>query len=105
MNDFSIYLFLAAMSREERFQRDQEQMPKRRRLSEAGSSSSSSNKKSDSIRLDGAPEGRPLRPGDKGWVARARVPMPSNKDYLNRPKWENDVDISRVSFFLSHFFV
>lgn len=92
------------MSREERFQRDQEQMlPKRRRLAEAAASSSSTSKKSDSIRLDGAPEGRPLRPGDKGWVARARVPMPSNKDYLNRPKWDNDIDISRVSYFHLHF--
>jgi transcription factor SPN1 len=83
------------MSKEEREQRDLDQCPKRRRTSDYEGNEGSS--KED---IDRAMKGDPnksLRPGDPGWVPRARVPMPSTKDYVVRPKWKVDTDISRVS--------
>ena len=34
-----------------------------------------------------------MRPGDPGWIARARVPMPAGGDYIRRPEWQTDVEV------------
>uniref|UniRef100_A0A8C1PN53 Interacts with SUPT6H, CTD assembly factor 1 n=1 Tax=Cyprinus carpio TaxID=7962 RepID=A0A8C1PN53_CYPCA len=80
------------MTREEREQRDlDQQIAPRRRLSSGGQTPRRDLEKV----LTG--EEKALRPGDPGFCARARVPMPSNKDYVVRPKWNVDVDSNRVS--------
>ncbi|MED6251643.1 hypothetical protein ATANTOWER_000798, partial [Ataeniobius toweri] len=78
------------MTREERQQRDlDQQTPQRRRLSSGGQTPRRDLEK----QLTG--EEKALRPGDPGFCARARVPMPSNKDYVVRPKWNVEGDSSR----------
>ncbi|XP_048017074.1 protein IWS1 homolog isoform X2 [Megalobrama amblycephala] len=100
------------MTREERQQRDlDQQIAPRRRLSEpqtserpeepdvfspAHSSGGQTPRRDLEKVLTG--EEKALRPGDPGFCARARVPMPSNKDYVVRPKWNVDGDSNRRSF-------
>ncbi|XP_055369682.1 protein IWS1 homolog isoform X4 [Betta splendens] len=81
------------MTREERQQRDlDQQMPQRRRLSSGGQTPRRDLEK----QLTG--EEKALRPGDPGFCARARVPMPSNKDYVVRPKWNVEVESNRSGY-------
>ncbi|XP_056231042.1 protein IWS1 homolog isoform X2 [Seriola aureovittata] len=100
------------MTREERQQRDlDQQMPQRRRLSQPQkveraeepdvfsppiSSGGQTPRRDLEKQLTG--EEKALRPGDPGFCARARVPMPSNKDYVVRPKWNVEVDSSRSGY-------
>lgn len=37
-----------------------------------------------------------LKPGDPGWVGRARVPMVKNREYINRPDWQSHEDVSQT---------
>lgn len=91
---FNLNTNFHSMSKEEREQRDFEHMPKKRKLRlESGEGGVV---KQDIERALSA-EDKALRPGDKGWIARARVPMPSMKDYVVRPKWNVETDIGRGS--------
>ncbi|XP_069752640.1 protein IWS1 homolog [Narcine bancroftii] len=78
------------MTREEREQRDLDQMPTRRRLSSSGGQTP---RRDLEKVLTG--EEKALRPGDPGFCARARVPLPSNRDYVVRPKWNVEIETSR----------
>ena len=77
---FNLTSNFKALSKEEREQRDYEHLPKKRRLSQEMTPRRD---------IDQALKGeeKAMRPGDPGWVGRARVPLPSKKDYVVRPKW------------------
>ncbi|CAH0718655.1 unnamed protein product, partial [Brenthis ino] len=89
---FNLSTDFKAMTREERQARDEAMAGGRRReggVAGAGGAAGAGG-------VGGAPE-RTLRPGEPGWVARARVPAPSSKDYVVRPKSTCEVDMSRMS--------
>ncbi|VDM18251.1 unnamed protein product [Hydatigera taeniaeformis] len=83
---FNLTSDYGSLTREERKQLDLEHLPKRRNAGKGAESNDANQKSSDNP--------IPLRPGDPGWVNRARVPQPSNKDYVIRPKWNVPPDSS-----------
>ncbi|XP_054167227.1 protein IWS1 homolog [Oppia nitens] len=90
---FNVDTDFHSMSKDEREKRDLEHMNKTKRI------------RSDSLSETDSPTITPktkqpeekslIKPGEKGWVPRARVPLPSMKDYVVRPKSSNDVDMLR----------
>ncbi|XP_068686197.1 protein IWS1 homolog [Montipora foliosa] len=80
---FGVTSNFKSLSREEREERDYQNMSKKRRLSSVDSDGGKTPKSIDSALQN---EKKAVRPGDKGFVMRARVPMPSNKDYVVRPQ-------------------
>ena len=75
-----------AISKEDREQRDYDLMHKvvqRRKGDESATSSSQATAAAAASSIESQSI---LRPGEKGWMPRARVPAPSTKDYVVRPK-------------------
>lgn len=94
---FNLSTDFKAMTREERIEREQKSMavrPNSTKSKAAPEAAGSSSKKG--LPFAEADKGA-LRPGDKGWVQRARVPMPSDKEYVVRPSSTSDVDMSRIT--------
>eukprot|EP00057_Strongylocentrotus_purpuratus_P035353 XP_798740.3 PREDICTED: protein IWS1 homolog [Strongylocentrotus purpuratus] len=90
---FGVESNFRSISKEDRQKRDLQQLAaKRRRMS---SDETPEEKQNIESALEGAEEG--LLPGMKGWVGRARVPLPSTKDYVVRPKWNVEREFSKVT--------
>lgn len=83
---FNLSTDFKAMTREERQARDEAMAGSRRRAPSPPSK-----------RARDEAAAAPARPGAPGWVARARVPAPSSKDYVYRPKSTCELDMSRTT--------
>lgn len=91
---FNLSTDFNSLTREERQQRDLEQMQRNSKKRRKSPESENAGKKKE---MSFNQDEKTLRPGDKGWVGRARVPMPSTKDYVIRPTSTSDVDMSRIA--------
>ncbi|CAB3409428.1 unnamed protein product [Caenorhabditis bovis] len=83
----------STLTREERLHRDFERMPevKKKKLNiNLNGEDDEREKRKPQIKehadFETTSSGE-LRPGDKGYINRARVPKPSSRDYVVRPKW------------------
>lgn len=90
---FNLSCDFKAMTKEERQERDKRQILNVRKKTPEPEPSTSKKKKGLNSAFTSNEE-KPLRPGDPGWVMRARVPLPSNKDYLVRPKSTVEGEVS-----------
>jgi len=86
---FGVQTTFKDISKEEREERDKCNAAeyKKRRLSSTDDSVSSGSQE----------DKRPKRPGDKGFIARARVPKASNRDYIVRPR--SDISLGEMGSF------
>jgi transcription factor SPN1 len=89
---FSLDSDFHSISKEEREQRDFDHMKSNSKRMRSDSDDTPVKEKA-----GGSSDKSNLRPGEKGWVPRARVPMPSNRDYVHRPKSSAEVEMSRGS--------
>ena len=87
---FNLETDFATMTREERQKRDREMAIKLKQMNESRGSA-----KANRALAEAESSLKALRPGDPGWVCRARVPMVDNREYVVRPEWQTTVDISR----------
>lgn len=84
---FNLSCDFKALTKEERQERDMKLAQRyKRRSPEPEPTTSKRSPKELNSAFGESGEEKSLRPGDPGWVPRARVPMPSNKDYIIRPK-------------------
>lgn len=84
----------STVSRHEREERDYARMPEKRKKKLASNEEDPEEddvpkrpRIRDAERL-GPTKSLDLKPGDKGYINRARVPKPSTKDYVIRPEWK-----------------
>ena len=89
---FQLSADFGTMSREERQRRDLEMASK---LTIATKKRTRSQKQQKEGGLKEGEKSAP-GPGDPGWVCRARVPMVDNKEFVARPVWQSQEDLSHT---------